>query len=152
MSALEKDQEQSMVFIDDASLTIERAQQLKLMSLGRLSASIAHEIRNPLAAISHAAQLMEEAPERNQEEKRCLQIILSQSQRINNIIREVLSLSRRQGGESQYLDLGYFVDHFIKEYHPSAVRPLKIDWEKPEKPIHGYFNPTHLRQILTNLF
>ena len=51
-----------VIFLEDASLIAERVQQAKLAALGRLSASIAHEIRNPIGAMSHAGQLLAESP------------------------------------------------------------------------------------------
>ena len=52
----------TLIFLEDTSLMAERVQQSKLAALGRLSASIAHEIRNPVGAMSHAGQLLAESP------------------------------------------------------------------------------------------
>src|SRR5213082_909840 len=64
-----------LIFLEDTSLLGERVQQSKLAALGRLSASIAHEIRNPVGAMSHAGQLLAESPRLADEDRRLTQII-----------------------------------------------------------------------------
>ncbi|MDZ7824815.1 MAG: histidine kinase dimerization/phospho-acceptor domain-containing protein [Gammaproteobacteria bacterium] len=95
--ARESDAE-TLVFIEDNTELQQRAQQLKLAALGRLSASIAHEIRNPLGAISHAAQLLRESPGLDKPDLRLADIIQTHSRRMNGVIENVLELSRRRQG------------------------------------------------------
>ena len=85
-----------LVFLDDTSLVSRRAESLTLATLGRFSASLAHEIRNPLAAISYAAQLLEESKSISDADRRLLEIIHQQCQRINGIVENVLGLARRE--------------------------------------------------------
>ena len=85
----------TLVFLEDTTLIVERVQQSKLAALGRLSASIAHEIRNPVGAMSHAAQLLAEAPALTPQERRLTDIITNNGERVSTIINNVLQLSRR---------------------------------------------------------
>src|SRR5205814_8844552 len=84
----------SVVFIEDTTRAREQAQQLKLAALGRLTASIAHEIRNPLAAISHAAELLDEE-DRGGDRERLTRIVHDNTQRLERLVAEVLQLNRR---------------------------------------------------------
>ncbi|WP_198264139.1 histidine kinase dimerization/phospho-acceptor domain-containing protein [sulfur-oxidizing endosymbiont of Gigantopelta aegis] len=80
----------TVIFIEDNAELTQQAQQLKLASLGRLTASIAHELRNPLAAIRHAGELLGESPTLEETDKRLTEIIDKQSIRVNDIIGTVL--------------------------------------------------------------
>ncbi len=84
----------TLVFLEDTARIAQEAQQLNLASLGRLSATLAHEIRNPLSAISHATELLDEDGA-SPEDARLLTIIRNHVQRVNGIISDVLDLSRR---------------------------------------------------------
>ena len=86
----------TLIFLEDTSLMAERVQQSKLAALGRLSASIAHEIRNPVGAMSHAGQLLAESPNIGADDRRLTDIIRNNSERVSTIINNVLQLSRRE--------------------------------------------------------
>ncbi len=105
-----------LVFLEDTSLIVEQAQQLKLAALGRLSASIAHEIRNPVGAMSHAGQLLAESPQRPPDDQRLIDIITKNAGRVSNIIDNVLQLSRRQTTQMETIDLAGWVDDFRDEF------------------------------------
>jgi hypothetical protein len=81
----------TLIFLEDTSLMAERVQQSKLAALGRLSASIAHEIRNPVGAMSHAGQLLAESPRIGPDERRLTDIIRNNSERVSTIINNVCS-------------------------------------------------------------
>nr|WP_269137509.1 PAS domain-containing sensor histidine kinase [Pseudomonas sp. PGPR40] len=141
---------QTLVFLEDIAQIAQQAQQLKLAALGRLTAGIAHEIRNPLGAVSHAAQLLQESEELNSTDRRLTQIIQDHSQRMNRVIENVLQLSRRQQTEPQRLDLRPWLEHFVAETREGTT----------ERQIHlcigsGDFktlmDPNQLTQILDNL-
>ncbi len=89
----------TLIFLEDTSLMAERVQQSKLAALGRLSASIAHEIRNPVGAMSHAGQLLAESPNIGAADRRLTDIIRNNSERVSTIINNVLQLSRRESSQ-----------------------------------------------------
>jgi two-component system sensor histidine kinase PilS (NtrC family) len=109
-------QEGALVFLDDDAMLRQRAQQLKLASLGRLVASIAHEIRNPLGAISHAAQLLEESDTHGKEDQRLTEIIRDHAQRVNAIVENVMNLARREMPVPEAFELRPWLEDFVKEF------------------------------------
>jgi len=105
-----------LIFLDDTSLLSRRAEELTLSSLGRLSASIAHEIRNPLAAIRYSAQLLAESESMDSTDQRMVEIINNHCVRLNEIIENILQLSRRERSRPETLDLGRWAQAFVDEY------------------------------------
>jgi two-component system, NtrC family, sensor histidine kinase PilS len=114
-----------LVFLDDSRIYSDRAEELTLSTLGRLSASIAHEIRNPLAAISYSTQLLEESEDINEGDKRLLEIIHNQCMRMNGIVQNILGLARRERSQPESVDLNSFVRKFVEEYR--QIHPLETD-------------------------
>ncbi len=106
----------TLIFLEDTSLMAERVQQGKLAALGRLSASIAHEIRNPVGAMSHAGQLLAESPSIGPDERRLTDIIRNNSERVSTIINNVLQLSRREATKPTRLTLGDWMEEFLGEF------------------------------------
>lgn len=140
-----------LVFLDDNTQVAQQAQQLKLASLGRLTASIAHEIRNPLGAISHAAQLLRESEVQSSQDQRLIDIIQQQSKRMNAVIETVLELSRRRPSEPQLVDLALWLHEYVRDFrlsHP-AQDNLCCDIEK--EGITTRIDPNQLTQVLNNL-
>jgi two-component system, NtrC family, sensor histidine kinase PilS len=105
-----------LVFLEDMSLIAEKAQQLKLAALGRLSASIAHEIRNPVGAMSHAGQLLGESPQLGPEDHRLIDIINKNAERVSDIINNVLQMSRRETTQVETIELASWVQEFRDEF------------------------------------
>ncbi len=141
-----------LIVLEDATLTSQRAHQLKLASLGRLTASIAHEIRNPLGAISHAAQLLEENEALPNPDQRLIGIILAQSQRVNTIVDNVLQLSRQSEVKSIQFDLNTWLRQFtqdIVENHHLDSKDIQLDLQDSTLNVH--FDPDQLYQVLWNL-
>lgn len=144
--------ENTLIFLEDNRAITQQAQQLKLASLGRLTASIAHEIRNPLAAISHASQLLSEDSELPASDKRLVEIIGSHTKRVNQIIENILQLSRRRISNPQAIRLDEWLPKFISDYLAAKNpkdKPL-IDCIAAD-PILAKFDVGQLQQVLTNL-
>lgn len=114
------DQDTVLLFIEDVSQLAQQAQQLKLASLGQFTASIAHEIRNPLGAISHAAQLLAESESLDATDQRLLDIVQTQSARMNNIIENILQMSRRKSARPEAFDLHSWLKKYCKDYEATA--------------------------------
>jgi two-component system sensor histidine kinase PilS (NtrC family) len=141
-----------LIFLEDASALAEKVQQSKLASLGRLSASIAHEIRNPVGAMSHAGQLLAESPSLGEEERKLTGIIESHARRVSSIIDNVLQLSRRDSTRAERLDLAEWISHFVAEF--TATRQLPEDALAPlatSATIEVRMDPSHLHQVVWNL-
>ena len=141
-----------LIFLDDTSLLSRRAEELTLSSLGRLSASIAHEIRNPLAAISYATQLLEESRDIPEADRRLLEIIYQQTRRMNGIVENVLGLARRERAQPEHVDLGEFARHFVVDYCNS--HPLDrdtLDARTDGRPVPCLVDRRQLQQIVTVL-
>ncbi|HUH37026.1 MAG TPA: ATP-binding protein [Spongiibacteraceae bacterium] len=141
----------TLIFLEDSSLLAQRAQQLKLASLGRLTASIAHEIRNPLGAISHAVQLLAESPHLDPADQRLYNIIARHSVRMNQIVENVLQLSRRGNATPQRVDLVDWLNQCVADYQQSHDYPVIIDIDAPTQPCDVNIDPSQLRQVVDNL-
>ena len=143
----------ALIFLEDTALVTERAQQLKLASLGQLTASIAHEIRNPLGAISHAAQLLKESPDLGQTDQRMTEIICSNSQRVNLVIENILKLSRRERGRAKPLVLQPWLQEQLDDLgRVYGLAPDRVHLQVDPAGTTVYADPGQLRQILTVLF
>lgn len=141
-----------LIFLEDASALAEKVQQSKLAALGRLSASIAHEIRNPVGAMSHAGQLLAESPALGADEKKLTGIIENHARRVSGIIENVLQLSRRDTTQPERIDLAEWVDHFLTEF--SATRQIPDDAIvalATSATVEVRIDPSHLHQVVWNL-
>jgi two-component system sensor histidine kinase PilS (NtrC family) len=142
----------TLIFLEDTSLMAERVQQGKLAALGRLSASIAHEIRNPVGAMSHAGQLLAESANIGPEERRLTDIIGSNSERVSTIINNVLQLSRREATKPTRLVLGDWFEGFLSEFcETMQVRESQIAFHEGTEDLQVRFDPSHLHQVVWNL-
>lgn len=148
--APEEDNE-TLIFLEDTSKIAQQAQHLKLASLGRLTASIAHEIRNPLGAISHAAQLLQESEALNPADLRLAGIIHDHSRRMNKVIENVLELSRRKASKPESLPLQEWLQSFREEFSAGQNEPVEIAINVEPKDLSVSYDPSHLSQVLSNL-
>jgi two-component system, NtrC family, sensor histidine kinase PilS len=142
----------TLIFLEDTSLMAERVQQGKLAALGRLSASIAHEIRNPVGAMSHAGQLLAESPRIGPDERRLTDIIRNNSERVSAIINNVLQLSRREATKPSRMTLGDWIQEFLDEFcETMQVNEAQIGLKEDASDLEVRFDPSHLHQVVWNL-
>lgn len=140
----------TVIMLDDLTQQEQAAQKLKLMSLGRLAASIAHEIRNPLNAISHATQLLNET-KLPDTETRLLEIIENNTIRTNKIIESVLYLSKSKPIEQKEIDLADWLNSFIAQFIVHGHQDANVEMKCEHDVQNVMFDTTHLQQIITNL-
>ncbi|MFZ0009301.1 MAG: HAMP domain-containing sensor histidine kinase [Steroidobacteraceae bacterium] len=141
-----------LIFLEDTSLIAEKVQQSKLAALGRLSASIAHEIRNPVGAMSHAGQLLAESANLTSDDRRLTEIIRTHAERVSGIIENVQRLARRELPALEQLSLPAWTEEFGDEFCETmqwAPARLNISGESAELEVRA--DPDQLRQILWNL-
>ena len=142
----------TLIFLEDTSLLAERVQQGKLAALGRLSASIAHEIRNPVGAMSHAGQLLAESSNIGADERRLTDIIRNNSERVSTIINNVLQLSRREATKPSRLTLSDWLEDFLGEFcETMEVGPSRIRINHEATDLEVRIDPSHLHQVVWNL-
>jgi two-component system, NtrC family, sensor histidine kinase PilS len=144
--------DQVLVFLDDTSMVSRRAESMTLATLGRFSASLAHEIRNPLAAINYAVQLLEESTRIPESDRRLLEIVHQQCMRMNGIVENVLGLARRERAQPEHVDLVGLAREFIDEYrsgHPLEGDTLELRFEQPS--VHAMVDARQLHQVLAAL-
>jgi two-component system sensor histidine kinase PilS (NtrC family) len=141
-----------IVFLEDTELLAAKIQQSKLAGLGRLSASIAHEIRNPVGAMSHAAQLLGESPSLSVEDKRLTEIVRSNGERVKEIIENVMSMARRENSRPERLVLGTWLDGFRAEFCATMqIAPERLAASSLLGDVEVQVDPSQLRQIVWNL-
>jgi two-component system sensor histidine kinase PilS (NtrC family) len=141
-----------LVFLEDTSVVAERVQQSKLASLGRLSASIAHEIRNPVGAMSHAGQLLRESPALGPDDRHLTDIIDKNAVRVSQIIESILQLSRRDTTRQERIELNGWLASFVQEFVATVqVDPAAFRLQAEADTLEVQFDPTHLHQVAWNL-
>lgn len=140
----------SLVFLEDLSKLQEQAQQLKLAALGRLTANIAHEIRNPLSAITHAGDLLQEE-ERGPHKERMVQIIRDNSRRLERMVHDVLELSRRDRVQPESIQAQAYLNTFVDEFAQNESIPRESFSVDAAENIALEFDRAHLNQVLWNL-
>jgi two-component system sensor histidine kinase PilS (NtrC family) len=142
----------AMTLLEDTAAMERQAQQMKLASLGRLTASIAHEIRNPLGAISHAAQLLNEDDALNPADHRLAAIIGDNTARVNAIVENILQLSRPGTAAPQTLRIREWLERFIDEFtHSGNIAPEQIRYKVNPEDLEVHMDPSLLHQVVWNL-
>jgi two-component system, NtrC family, sensor histidine kinase PilS len=142
-----------IIFLEDETQLSKRAEELTLTSLGRLSASIAHEVRNPLGAISNAAQLLQDSAELSLLDRQLTDIIVGQCKRMNGIVENVLQLSRRERSRPEDVSLNWWVEQFAREFRDSLPSGggdrIRTSCERGD--IRALVDPSQLTQACWNL-
>ena len=140
-----------LIFLEDTSILRQQAQQLKMAALARLTASIAHEIRNPLGAISNAAQLLAENSTNSSEDQRLVRIIEDQSRRLNVIVENVMQLSRRDHVNPIKFDLQRWLSEFAPQFAEMTRLPVDAVAVLGNPGIFVYVDSDQLYQVVFNL-
>jgi two-component system sensor histidine kinase PilS (NtrC family) len=141
----------TLIYLEDLGRAQSEAQQMKLAAMGRLTASIAHEVRNPLSAINQAAQLLEEDGAVAPEGERLLSMIRNNAKRIDRIVGEVLQLNRRDRQQPEVVPMIDFMTSLIEDIvQAEAIPPRGISMQVPDD-LLVIFDRGHLNQIVWNL-
>lgn len=142
----------ALIFLEDTAAMAKQVQQTKLASLGRLTASIAHEIRNPLGAISHATQLLNESTALDAADQRLTTIISDHSRRMNTLIENILQLSRPGAAIPQAFTLQDWLEKFVDEFiHSGSCSAQQIKYRVEPADLLVYIDPSQLHQVVWNL-
>ena len=144
-----------IIFMQDVSDIENQAQQLKLASMGRLTASIAHEVRNPLSSISYAASLLNEdianIEDNKIQAKRLLKIVDDNVTRLNQLIEDILKLSRKAKNDVEPYSLMQAINACVQEFIEMRKLSADLIYVSTEIDFHVRFDPGHLIEIVTNL-
>ena len=144
--------ETTLITLDNYSEVMKRAHQLKLASLGQLTANIAHEVKNPLSAVSQATALLSEKDRESAEDKELIDIIQRQSRRINEIIENIQKVSKSKPPNREAIVLQRFINQFLKEYKQGVNFDPVITVEDIAEDLMVVFDQSQLKQVLSNLF
>jgi two-component system sensor histidine kinase PilS (NtrC family) len=139
-----------VIFLEDMQRMRAEAQQIKLAALGRLTANIAHEVRNPLSAISYATELLREE-HGDDKQQRLLQIVMDNTRRINQIVQDVMQLNRRDRAQVELLDLDRLLHAFTEEFCLAEQINSEVISLTGATGLDVLFDRGHLRQVLWNL-
>ncbi len=140
-----------LVFIEDVRQLNQEAQSLKQRSLGSLAANIAHEIRNPLSAIQHSAQLLSESKDLGNDDRQLTEIMVRHTDRVNRIIENVQRISRREPPQSERFDLNDWLNQWVKQFqelHGQAELEVTFD---PSSANIVNVDRGQLNQVVNNL-
>jgi len=140
----------SVIFMKDVSAIENQAQQLKLASMGRLTASIAHEVRNPLSAIGHATSLLAEDLH-GPAETRLLRIVNDNVARVNRMVEDILKLSRKVQPNGTPVALDAFLAELRAEFTETQKLAGDMVWIGESGGRSVRFDALHLREVLVNL-
>jgi two-component system, NtrC family, sensor histidine kinase PilS len=141
----------AVIFLEDLTRIQAEARQMKLAAIGRLTANIAHEIRNPLSAISHAAELLQEEPTTDDTAKRLITIIQDNTQRLDRMVNDVLRVRRADISHRESFKVVDYLKTFVEQF----CQIQKLDPQLFELRLYAdpyvLFDRSHLNQVMWNL-
>jgi two-component system sensor histidine kinase PilS (NtrC family) len=141
----------AVIFLEDLSRVQTQARQMKLAALGRLTGNIAHEIRNPLSAISHATELLQEEPAVSDTVARLLAIIHDNVKRLDRVVNDVLKLNRGERAHREVFKVGSYLRTFVEQFCQIEKIPHSLfELELAADP-EVSFDHSHLNQVMWNL-
>jgi len=141
----------AVIFLEDLARIQAEARQMKLAALGRLTANIAHEIRNPLGAISHAAELLQEEPGVSAGAQRLTTIIRDNTRRLDRMIHDVQTLNRGERAKRERFQLMTYLRAFIEQFVATEKLETNVIELHSAIEAHILFDRDHLNQVLWNL-
>jgi two-component system sensor histidine kinase PilS (NtrC family) len=150
VEAEEAGTDRTVIFMQDVSEIENQAQQLKLASMGRLTASIAHEVRNPLTAISYAASLMGESTA-DPAQSRLVNIVGDNVTRLNSMIEDILKLSRKAQSRGEPVELVPLLAEILDEFEKTHGVQKGLIQPGRMGEYRAWFDPLHLREVVVNL-
>lgn len=141
----------AVIFLEDLTRIQAEARQMKLAALGRLTANIAHEIRNPLGAISHAAELLQEEPANNDTTRRLLAIVHDNTQRLDRMVNDVLRLNRGERAHRERFNVVDYLKSFVEQFCQIEKIPPELFTIEVSASPYVLFDRSHLNQVMWNL-
>jgi two-component system sensor histidine kinase PilS (NtrC family) len=139
-----------VIVLEDMQRVQDQAQQVKLAALGRLTANIAHEVRNPLSSISYATELLREG-QINPAQARLTQIILDNTARLNRIVQDVMQLNRRDRVQEEEIMLAQRLQSLIDEITQTLRLPQSLIEISVPNESKVVFDGGHFEQVIWNL-
>ena len=143
-----------VVFMQDQREIQARIRAEKVAGMGRMSAAVAHEIRNPLAAISQANALLAEDLT-DPAQQRLAQMIGQNALRLENIVKDVLHLAHvsepGQADSARSLDICESTERICRDWGNQHAAGGELGLSLPTEPLRGWFDREHLRRVLINL-
>ena len=140
----------TLVFLEDSDIVARRATELSAQTLAKLSSSIAHEIRNPLAAVTHAGQLLAESEDLTDEDRHLLDIMVNQSLRMKDIVDNILQISRREKARAEIIDLADCLSEWTTEFNAATQGPNFRFAAGPDA-VFALFDRSQLHQVVWQL-
>ena len=141
----------AVIFLEDLTRVQVQARQMKLAALGRLTANIAHEVRNPLSAISHATELLQEEPALNETVARLLTIIHDNTKRLDRMVNDVLKLNRGERAHREVFKVGDYMKTFAEQFCQIEKVPQSLIVLELAADPEVSFDHSHLNQVMWNL-
>jgi two-component system sensor histidine kinase PilS (NtrC family) len=123
----------------------------KLAAIGEMAAGLAHEIKNPLASMNGAIQVLKDEAAHNGDHARLMEIVLRESDRISSLVNEFLAFARPHPGKKQHILLDQELKEIVKQFqtsHQQQRLDIRTDIQ-PDLPVE--IDPEHLRQVVWNL-